>query len=332
MAHVTMKDVAAAVEMDPSTVSRVLYGTSKRHKYDPKTVTRIREAAKRLGYRPSNTARALRSGKTALIGLVVADIASPFFAELAGRIEGHLGSAGYRLVISNTGECADRQEESIEEMIQHPMDGAIVAPSGHAGLIKAKNSGLAIVTVDRPSGLDDIAHVGLDDRQAGQMIGERLRQRGYHRIGVILPDSPDDPGIAQRLQGLQDGLGKQGQVMWSVPGPRTSFAPDASNELCDRMQQQMPQALVGLNLTCNLTALAAISRLNLLVPQTIGLIGLDDFPTAAFWRPPITIVAQPIEQIAQQAVELLIEQINSSGQAAARNCLLPPVLMERGSL
>jgi LacI family transcriptional regulator len=338
MHRTTAKDVAAAVEVDPSTVSRVLHGNSPRHRYDPRTVRRIREAARRLGYRPSGTARALRTGKTTLIGLVVADIASPFFAELAGRVERHLRASGYRLVVCNTDEQADRQAALITELMSHPMEGLIVAPSGVEGLDEALAAGVALVTVDRPSrmkgsrGGGGIGHVGLDDELAGRMIGAHLSQRGHRRAGVILPDSPDDPGIGWRLMGLKQGLGLGGEVLWTVPGPRTSFSPDTSDAVCQRIREQKPDVLVGLNLASSLMALEAISRLELEVPQQIGVTGIDDFPAAAFWRPPVTVAAQPIERIADAAVNMLLERIGRPGQTDARTHLLPPVMMERGSL
>ncbi len=331
MRRATAKDVAAAVAVDPSTVSRVLHGNSPRHRYDPGTVRRIREAAKRLGYRPSGTARALRTGKTTLIGLVVADIASPFFAELAGRIERHLGTSGYRLVVCNTDEQAERQSALIHELVSHPMEGLIVAPSGTAGLAEALAAGVTLVTVDRPTQIRGIGHVGLDDELAGRMIGAHLAQRGYRRVGVILPDSPDDPGIGWRLMGLKQGLGITGQVLWTVPGPRTSFSPDTSEAVCRQVEQQKPDVLAGLNLASNLVALEAISRMDLQVPGQIGVIGIDDFPAAAFWRPPVTVAAQPIEQIAQEAVKMLLERLGRP-EETARTLLLPPVMRERGLL
>jgi DNA-binding LacI/PurR family transcriptional regulator len=332
MHRTTANDVAAAVEVDPSTVSRVLHGNSPRHRYDPRTVRRIREAARRLGYRPSGTARALRTGKTTLIGLVVADIASPFFAELAGRVERHLGASGYRLVVCNTDEQPQRQGALIAELMSHPMEGLIVAPSGTEGLAEALAAGVALVTIDRPSRIKGIGHVGLDDELAGRMIGAHLTQLGYRQAGVILPDSPDDPGIGWRLMGLKQGLGIGGQILWTVPGPRTSFSPDTSDAVCRRIREQKPDVLVGLNLASNLMALEAVSRLELEVPQQIGVTGIDDFPAAAFWRPPVTVAAQPIEQIADEAVKMLLDRIARPGETEARTQLLPPVMMERGSL
>lgn len=330
MRRITAKDVAQAVEVDPSTVSRVLYGNSPHHKYDPHTVRRIREAAKRMGYRPSVTARALRTGKTMLIGLVVADIASPFFAELAGRIERHLHATGRRLLVCNTDAQADRQVELIADLINHPVAGLIVASAGDEGLGDAIESGVAMVTVDRPSGIGGVGHVGLDDLAAGLMVGRHLRQLGYQSIGVVLPDLPDDPGIARRMQGLRQAAEGGMQLLWTASAPHTSFAPNTSQEISDKIKTHPPQALVGLNLTANLMALEAVGRLNLQVPSQIGLIGIDDFPMAEFWRPPLTLVAQPIDQIARQAVAMLLEQMDQS--AEPQTLLLPPVLKNRQSL
>lgn len=337
MTRVKAKDVAQLAQVDPSTVSRVLGRNNSSHRYDPKTVERVREAARHLGYRPSGMARALRTGKTMLVGMVVADIANPFFAELAGRIERHIRAAGYRLLLCSAQEQGELQNEQFAELIHHPVAGLIVSPVAQDGLREATELGLPLITIDRPTTLKGVSHVGLDDVLAGRMLGEHLRDLGYDSVGVVMPETAGDPGIEQRLQGLQHGLGT-GQIEWTVSAPQATFTFDDSHEatvsqVCQRFSAQPTQAVVGLNLDANLIAVESLFRMDAEIPQRVGLAGIDDFPAAPFLRPPMTVVAQPLEEIAARAVAMLMEQINATTSTApTRRQLLSPTLIKRGSL
>ena len=337
MTRVKAKDVAQLAQVDPSTVSRVLGRGSSSHRYDPKTVERVREAARSLGYRPSGMARALRTGKTMLVGMVVPDIANPFFAELAGRIERHIRAAGYRLLLCSAQPHGEAQNEQFAELIHHPVAGLLVALVAQDGLREAAELKLPLLTIDRPTAIKGVSHVGLDDVLAGQMLGEHLRELGYGTVGVVMPESPGDPGIEQRLQGLRQGLGA-GQIAWTVSAPLVTFAFSESHEatvqqVCQRFGEQPTQAVVGLNLDANLIAVEALFRLKIEPPRHVGLAGIDDFPAAPFLRPPMTVVAQPLEAIATRAVAALMEQINATdSKTLAQTELLAPRLIKRGSL
>lgn len=337
MTRVKAKDVAQLAQVDPSTVSRVLGRNNSSHRYDPKTVERVREAARHLGYRSSGTARALRTGKSMLVGLVVADIANPFFAELAGRIERHIRAAGYRLLLCSAQEQGELQNEQFAELIHLPVAGLIVSPVAPAGLSEALESGVPLLTIDRPAPLPNLSHVGLDDQRAGRMLGEYLDELGYRSVGVVLPEMSGDPGIGERLQGLRDGLAN-GHIAWTVTTPQATFALDAahgatSEEVCRNWNDEPTQAIVGLNLNANLIAVEALSRLGADVPTQVGLAGIDDFPAAPFLRPPMTVVAQPLEEIAARAVTMLMERINATDKAPLKQVeLLAPTLLRRESL
>lgn len=328
MARATAKQVAELAEVDPSTVSRVLsqiHRPSARHRYDPRTVRRVREAASRLGYRPSVTARALRTGKTCLVGLLVADIASPFFADLAARIERHLRGRGYRLLVANTDESARRQAEHIEDLLSHPVAGLLVSPSGNDGLATACKAGLPVVALDRAVAGLRLPQVGLDDAAAGKMLGEQLRRRDYRRIGVVMPDPDKDSSIQLRRQGLRRALGRDARIIWEKRPATSNGAWDVEPPL------QGVDCVVGLNLASTLAAFGAIQRAGLKMPDQIGLTGVDDFDAAALLHPPLTVAAQPVEQIALTAVELMIQRIENSDSNILRR-LLSPVWVERESL
>jgi len=317
----TISDVAKIAGVDPSTVSRVLNSPSPNHQYAPATVRKIRVAADRLGYRPSRTAQALRTGKTFNLGLLVADIGNPFWGELAARIERLARAENYRLLVCNTDESPTHQADLLADLSQHGVDGLIVAPCGAEGLHELVATPTPVVTIDREVTGLRLPHIGLDDLAAGRLLGAHLRARGYGHVGIILPSAEHDPSLRTRAVGLAEAVA----VMWeSAPEP---------TELRDRLRcSPQPDTLVGLNNTATLAALEAITELALPVPGAIGLTGIDDFVAARFSRPAITVVAQPLAEIAGEALRILLDQIADPEKKPPLRRLVPPALLERDSL
>lgn len=329
MARVTAKDVARAAGVDPSTVSRVLNGPGGSHRYDPATAARIREAAERLGYSPSPTARALRTGRSSLLGLVVSDIADPFFAELAAQVERRVSERSYRLVVCSTDERPERQQALLQELILRGVDGLIVSPAGPAGIRDVLESGAPLVTIDRPLRGMPVAHVGLDDLEAGRMLGEHLRAAGHTRAGVVVPAMGHDPSLQLRLRGLRMGLGSGGAVVWRVSWPRTVGRLAVVEMIREHLKADRPDVVVGMNSASSLAILQAIVALPIRMPDDLAVAGIDDFPAAAFVNPPVTVVAQPIEAIAHRAVWMLLDR--PAAEEGGQVSLLPPLLIERAS-
>ncbi len=334
MSKVTGRHIARLLSVDPSTVSRVLAGNSPAHRYDQRTVRRIRETASRLAYRPALAGRALRTGKTCLIGLLVSDIASPFFSELAGRIERHARTGQYRLLLCNTEESPAQQREHATQLLAAGVDGMIVAPSGADGLNEVLSAGVPLVTIDRPAKGLRVPHIGLDDRGAGEMLGQHLRGLGYHRIGVVTPPAQNDPGIDKRLAGLRRGLGGARAIAWCAECEPTESRQSAVVDLRSRLAgHNAVQALIGLNLLATLAAVRALADASLHIPGQIGLAGIDDFSAAPFLNPPVTVVSQPLEQIAATAVSVLMQWMeNPNRKPPSTPPLLAPALTVRQSL
>jgi LacI family transcriptional regulator len=330
MKRFTAKDVAALAGVDPSTVSRVLRGATSQHHYDPDTIRRIRSAATQLGYVPSRAARALRTGVTHRIGLLVSDISNPFFAELAGRIERHLRGKGYRLLVASTDESSSQQHEHLRDLVDHGVDGLILSPSGVHGISQALESRIPLITVDRQAAGVHVSHVGLDDALAGEMLGERLRKSEYASIGVVMPDTDSDHGAAARLDGLTRSLGKA-SIKWIEQAPLSVAQSQVARACAKQIKASPVDAIVGLYNTGTLAALDAIRDAHLEIPAQIGVAGIDDFAAAEHLRPAITVVAQPLDQIASQAAELLLSKIAKVSRAPIVQ-LLKPRLVERQSL
>lgn len=335
MANVKANDVARLAGVEPSTVSRVLNRSFSQHRYAPRTIRRIHAAARKLGYQPSQAARTLRTGKSLLVGMVVSDISNPFFAQLAADSERFARGYGYHLIVTNTQDRAKWQAEHIRDLVSRGVDGLIVSPSGPGGLSTAAKMGVPVVLVDRATGKGNWPLVCLDHIKAGQFLGKHLSRLGYRQIGVVLPKVPTDPTLKQRLEGFQCGLGSSGKISWIL---RVPPGPDMQNHARSGVHRRLkasrpPDAIVGLNNTCTLGSVEALADLGITWGNSVGLAGIDDFPAASLLRPAVTVVAQPIEQIAANAVRLLVDNMTAEKPRARRKTvLLKPIFVTRDSL
>lgn len=333
MAKVTSKDVGRLAGVHPSTVSRVMNRAFDKYTYDPETIARVEKSARQLGYRPSNAARALRMGKTMLLGVVVSDIANSFFGELASLIERYARAQGYRALICNTQDDPELQAEHLEDLAARHVDGIILCPSGLSGCERLLAADHPLVIVNRPALLGKAPYVGLNNHLAGKMLGDHLRKLGKNSIGVVMPEIPHHPTLIERFNGLLEGMAGQVNVQWTVSGPIDWLPVEGKHLICEKIQQSSPavDAVVGLTSQSTLAIIHALGDLDLRIGSQMGVAGIDDFTAARVVRPGITVIAQPVYQIAQHATDLLVQRMAGSDQPI-QTLRVTPTLEDRGSL
>ena len=336
MRKATLSDVAKRAGVDVSTVSRVLNRSFDKHKYSDATVKKVRKAAEGLGYQPSLAARSLRTGKTMLIGVVVSDISNPFFSEITSYLDNAIGQHGYRLMISNTNEDPVRQAEHINGMLSYGVDGLIVSPSGKRGLNRAVKAGLPMVTIDRPVDGNGFSFVGIDNVEAGHLLGRELSGRGYRKIGVVVPEIKTDLTFHERFKGLKTSLKKDNcTILWTVKVPPISTRQEEIlNAIELKLQKNggAPDAIVGLSNVCTMGIIEALADLEISWGESLGVAGIDDFSAASLIRPAITVVSQPLHQIADEAAALLLQQMKPRKNKKNEIKMIKPEWTERDSL
>jgi LacI family transcriptional regulator len=272
-----------------------------------------------------------------LLGMVMSDIGNPFFSEIAFHLDDIMGDHGYRLIISNTNEDPDRQAGHIDGMLAHGVDGLIVSPSGNAGMDKIKNSGVPVVVIDRKVNGNGFAFAGLDNVAAGHMLARELGRRNYRKVGVVTPDSKIDLTLQERMDGLGSGLKDAGcSLSWTVSIPPTAASQGiAYKAIVDKLSKvaEPPDAVIGLTNVCTLNIISALEELDLVWGNSMGVVGIDDFTAASIVRPAISVVGQPLKNIAEDAFSLLLKQINGDKRKLTKeSVLVDPVWIDRKSL
>jgi LacI family transcriptional regulator len=328
----TMNDVARVADVSIATVSHVINGTRF---VSPERVDRVQAAMRELDYTPDATARSLRMGRTHTIGLVIPDNTNPFFAELARWIEEAGFHAGYTTILGNSGERPDRERQYVSTLLSKRVDGLIIAPWRKPGAATARvlrKAPIPIVVIDRTDVLRTADAVLYDDVGGGRQAGEHLLALGHARIAAIA--GPPDPGHAPgRLDGFLSALADAGVAIaddaivssdYHFEGGRAATA-----ELLTRGVRFT--ALFAAN---DLMAAGAIRELTghgLTVPRDVSVVGFDDAPLAEMTSPALTTVRQPVEEMGDTAMSLLLARVTGAAAKGGGRHVLPTALVVRDS-
>ncbi|MEV4685768.1 LacI family DNA-binding transcriptional regulator [Streptomyces kurssanovii] len=319
-----MKDVAARAGVGLKTVSRVVNGEPG---VTPDTERRVQEAIESLGFRRNDSARVLRKGRTASIGLVLEDLADPFYGPLSRAVEEVARAHGALLINGSSAEDPEREQELALALCARRVDGLIVIPAGddHRYLEPEMKAGVATVFVDRPPGRID-ADVVLSDSFGGARAGvAHLIAHGHRRIAFI-GDQPRIHTAVERLRGYRAAMEDAGLVIddsWVALG---STAPE-------RVQEAVKSVLAGPepvtaifagNNRVTVTAVRVLAGHD----QRVALVGFDDIELADLLG--ITVIAQDAAALGRTAAERLFRRLDGVNDEPAQ-VALETVLVPRGS-
>ena len=305
--HPTVSDVARKAGVGTTTVSRVINGGLR---VDPETLAHVRSVIEAIGYVQNNAARVLSGGRTRMIGFVAPSIVDPFFASCAEALESVARAHDSLLIATTTQNNVEKESASVDELLRHRVEGLIVAPaSPHSKHLLAvlQRTTIPIVALDRPIGWSDVPFVVAENCRGARLATEHLIGHGYERI-VCLTGEDTLYTIRERLRGYRLAMRAAGLVPTAV----TTIVDRASAEVVVEQLfagKEKPQALFTLKNKTTTDVYETLQRLKIRVPDSVALLGYDDFELAATLRPSVTVVQQPIEELGRAAAELLFERL-----------------------
>ncbi len=323
----TLVDVAGAAGVGPMTVSRVING----HPYvSDTTAKRVRAAIRKLGYRPNQAARMLTGQRSKSIGLIVPNIADPFFSVVSRAVQQAAREAGYTVWLAASDYDAATEEAEIGEMTNHPVDGIVLAPVNSRGKhLKAAAAGsIPIVTIDRSIEIASTDSVEVENRAGVQMAMEHLRGHGYRRIHCVASDS-HLRSIRLRVEAFEEHLRRAKLSARKTILPDTANALPALESLFN--SRQRPDAVFATNNACTFAVIETLQTLGVRIGRDVALIGFDDVNFYTLIRPSITAISQPVAELGRTATRLLLERIHNEGPAGKVRITLPVALITRES-
>ena len=332
--NVTMKDIAQELGISIGTVSKVLRDHPD---ISEETRERVRKRMRELNYRPNLTARALVTGRTHTIGLVVPDLVHPFFGEVAGGLSKLLRTKGYSLIISSSDEDLDLENRAIDQLLARRVDALILASSQRdAGFCQTiEKQTTPFVLIDRRPAGGKVNFVGVNDEEIGQMATGHLIDMGCRRIAHI-----GGPGISTavgRLRGYRQALERCGlpfDPIYVISREHADEASDATgyeamNELLSL--KQAPDGVFCYNDPTAMGAMQAAIEKGIRIPQDLAMIGSGNVRYAKFLRVPLSTIDQQSQEIGGRAAKLALKLIESKSEPKPTTILLTPHLVVRES-
>jgi LacI family transcriptional regulator len=323
----SLEDIAKSIGVSKATVSFVLNDKGDEFNISKEKQRLIKEKAKELAYVPNFFAKSLRQGSTKTIGLVLADISNPFYAELCKTVQENLYAKGYNTFIVNTNEDKDLEKTLMRELIQRSIDGMIISPANHINeLIPILHeTHIPVVFADRP-GDDHADFVGVDnEKQAEKLIEEFSIQP--KRLVVVTPDAENVITIEKRIVGTRNACAKA-KIDFSVI--KVSEDVNEFNRIIQDELNKGTDSFLPLNNKSTFKTLAALKKLNVEIPQKVRLISFDDNEAFNYMEPPISALNQPVKHIGIESVDRLMDRLKES-QVPGKHLLLNCEFVKRGS-
>lgn len=319
-----MTDVARLAGVSIKTVSRVVNAESGVH---AATAERVLDAIDQLGFRRNVSARNLRRGTgTGTIGVVLEDLANPFYSALTRAVEEVARVQGKQVLTGSSDEDPTRERELVLEFCARRVDGLIVVPAGHQhGYIEhERNTGTPVVFVDRPPGEIDADFALLDNAGGTAQAARHLAEQGHRTIG-FLGDAPEIHTAAERLRGFREGCAQADVPFRSdlvAMGPHTDGSVSAA---LGGPLRDATAVITGNNRITVHTLRALAGR-----TSKPALVGFDDFELADLLDPPITVVTHDTRALGKSAAELLFSRLDGDTSPPGR-VVVPTRLLVRGS-
>lgn len=326
----SIKDIAKKAGVSHSTVSRALHKSSL---ISPETAERIRQVAQEMGYQPSAAARSLKTNTTRVLGVIVSNIADPFFSEILFGIEDYAQERAYSLFIASSQHDPQRERSIVQTMMEQRTDGVIICSSS----ISAEQGrqlldyGFPVVVINNQAADSFNYSIYHDDIDGSRQITRHLIDLGHRRI-AYMGNARSGRTNDDRLAGFQSAMVEAGltvpaEYLFTAPGgePRNGF---------EAMQRFLglsphPTAVFCFNDLLAMGALNACSLAGAAVPQQISIAGFDNISYSAYTIPSLTTFDQPKRSIGREAARLLLDLLSSTERSFPHT---PNVKILKGTL
>jgi LacI family transcriptional regulator len=336
MKRITIKDIATEAQVSISTVSFVINGKGEKMAISPAVIKKVQEVAEKLHYRPSMIASSLRTGKTRSIGLIVEDISNQFFADLARVIEDEAKNIDYRVFYCSTGDDDARSEELVQSLLQANVEGFIITPTKNLEktidlLLRLQKP---VVLIDRYFAHQKVSHVVMDNYEGSYSATKFLMEKGCKNIAVVNNKSQMIQ-MKLREKGYTDALKEAGIYDKSLALYLDYHANEQSriDSLIGFFKANPAiDAVLFLANYMGLAGLQAFRTMGYKIPEDISVISFDDHDSFKLHTPTISVIAQPIEDIAIKSIQLLMSQMTDFEAFKVEKVLKKGTLIVRESV
>jgi LacI family transcriptional regulator len=325
-------DIAGQLGISQSTVSFILNGKAKERRISDATTQRVLKFVEEVGYKPNLLARSFRTGKTNIIGLMVESIANPFFANLARLIEENAYKNGYKILYCSTENDSGKARELMHMFKDRHVDGYIIIPTEgiRDDVNKLAAGGASVILFDRCFEGDAIDYVVLDNFNSTYNATKHLIDQGYKNIGFVTISSLQSQ-MQQRLAGYEKALDDHSLQHYVK---EVGFYLD-TNTVVDYivdfiLRKKKLDAVIFATNYLGVSGLKAIKKAGLAIPDDLAVVCYDDLELFELHTPRITSIAQPIQEMSEQLINILLDKL-ASKNSINHKVTLPGKLIIRES-
>lgn len=325
-----IKDIATRLGVSPATVSRALSDSGL---VAEPTLSRIRDAARALNYRPNVSARNLRTQKSMAVLMVVRDIGNPFYLDIVKGVEAAARAAGYAVLMGNTENDPGREAGYFDMLRDGHADGMILMTGTLPDRLygPAQTTDMPVVVALEVIEGTRFPHVQIDNRAAARLAVEHLIGLGHRRIAHVAGPLPE-PMAAERAAGYREAMAAAGLSVPEGYLRRGDYLLHTGQALCRALFElpEPPTAIFVANDEMAFGAVHELRHMGLAVPDDVSVVGFDDLYLSEAFFPPLTTVSQPRAEIGRRAMSILLAML-AGEKGPAEPLVLPVTLRVRGT-
>jgi LacI family transcriptional regulator len=313
---VTLQDISNQLNISKSTISIVLNGHGDKKRVSKKTQERIIQFVKENNYKANHLARGLSLGKSDMIGLIIPNIGDNYYARIAKRIEQKARKSGYNVVFSSSGEDKERESELIQSMLNRRVDGLIIASTqkNYDDILQLKQDNFPFVLIDRCYPEIETNFVGEDNVGGVTTAVEQLLRTGRKRIGFVSL-KPGLEAMYRRLIGYQEAMKRSELPVEEGFVKELDYEYSESDMLeVIKSMVKFPSSIEAIVFATHFLAasgMRALKKLNVRIPMDVALISFGQMDAFDLIEPPITSVVQPVDELGDRAVDILLKNIGN---------------------
>ncbi len=314
----SLSDIAKQVGVSTALVSYVMSGKEKEGRVGLEVAQKIRDVASELNYQPNLLAKSLRDGRTHTIGLIIADISNPFFANIAREVEDESRKNGYTVIIGSSDENADKAWDLMNVLVNRQVDGFIIvsAEGSEKLVLHLQAIKMPFVLLDRHFPQFETDFVVTDNAKASYDACSHLIESGYRRIGFVAYRSRMFH-ISERIRGYREALINSQitpKVDWLKEVRFEATEIEIRTAINELVRGESPiDAVIFSTYGLAVNGLKYINELRLRVPDDLGIVSFGQAEVFDLYYCPISFMRQPIDVLGKNAVDLLMERLQNPG-------------------
>lgn len=330
--RITIKDVAQAAGVSIATVSRILNGQSG---VSPGLIAQVQLAVEELDYQPNAVARALKVQESRSLGLIIPDIENPFFPALVRGVEDYAQQKGYALILCNTDGRPEEEAKYIKFLLSKQVDGILCVANlsydEHSAWLQ--QVAVPIVLLDRRIAGAPFSTVLVDNTKGAAMAVEHLIQQGRRRIAMI-GGKVQSPTNIERAEGYIQTLMRHGLPYSNELIVNADFTFEGGFAACKALIDRGKNfdAVFAANDMMAIGVIECLTQHHIQVPEDVAVVGFDNIRMAGWYKPALSTISQPVYEMGQLAVKMVLEQMMDNTVEAQTVMLTPELIIRHSSL